>query len=506
LLARGTTRKKEIGIRIALGAGRLRIISQLLAESLVLSLLGAAAGVLLAWGCIRVLLTVAPSNIPRLEDAGINPVVLAYTVGTSMLVGILFGIIPALKASQTDPQSSLNEGGRTDTGSQAGQRTQSLLVIAQVALAIVLLAGAGLLIRSFLQLRSVDPGFRADRVLSLRVVLWSKAEPQRAAFYNDALARLQALPGVDRAAWVSNFFFSYNPDTTVIVEGRSASVQAAHEQVMDDSISPGYFQTVGIPVLHGRAFTDRDAAGSALVAVVNETMARRFWPDQDPVGKRFQMNETTGPRITVVGVVGDTRRNGLERAPISQVFLPAAQSPSRGADLVVKTSVDPLSLASAVRAAIRAGDPTVPVFRLGTLERWMDEFLSARRFETVLLLVFAVAAVVLSAIGIFGVLHYFVVQRKREIAIRMALGAQRRDVLAMVLRRALQLSVAGTVIGVAGGIWATRILSSVLYGVTAADPATWIITAAVLVGAALAASYIPASRAAKSDPLTALRD
>ena len=440
----------------------MRIISQLLTESLVLSLLGAAAGIFLACVCIRILLNLGPSNIPRLEDAGMNPVVLAYTVGTSMLVGIIFGIIPALKASQTDPQYSLSEGGRGDSGSRAGQRTQSLLVVAQVALAIVLLAGAGLLIRSFLRLKSVDPGFRAARILSLRVVLWSKTEPQRAAFYSDALARLQALPGVERAAWVSNFFFSYNPDTTVIVESRSASIQAASEQVMDDEISPGYFQTVGIPLLRGRAFTDHDAAGSTRVAIVNETMARRFWPDQDPVGKRFQMNETTGPRITVVGVVGDTRRNGLERAPISQLFLPVAQSPSRGADLVVKTSVDPLSLASAVRAAIRAGDPTVPVSRLGTLERWMDEFLSERRFETVLLLVFAAAAVALSAMGIFGVLHYFVVQRKREIAIRMALGAQRRDVVAMVLRRALQLSFAGTAIGVAGGVWATGILSSVL--------------------------------------------
>lgn len=506
LLARSAARKKEISVRIALGAGRWRIISQTLTESLILCVVGAIAGIVLASGCIRLLLILAPVNIARLDQAGINPAVLAYTVSTTLLVGILFSIVPALKASNTDPQAALAEGGRSGTGSLSGQKIQGMLVIAQVSLAIILLAGAGLLVRSFLQLRSVDPGFQADRVLSLRVVLWSKTEPQRAVFYKDTISRIQALPGVNRAAWVSNFFFSYNPDTTVIVEGRSSTDQAAREQVIDDEVSPGFFQTVGIPLLRGRDFMDRDAAKSTPVAVINETMVRRFWADEEPVGKRFQMNDRTQPWVTVVGVVGDTRRNGLERSPISQFFIPIAQSASRGADLVVRTSRDPLTIAAAVRGEIRAADPGVPISRLGTLERWMDEFMQARRFETVLLSLFSAAALVLSSVGIFGLLHYFVVQRKREIGLRMALGAQRRDILGMVLAKALRLCVAGTLIGLIGGIWITKVLSSKLFGVRSTDAVTWVLAAGMLVAASLAASFIPASRAAKADPLIALRD
>jgi predicted permease len=309
---------------------------------------------------------------------------------------------------------------------------------------------------------------------------------------------------VERAAWVSNAFFSYNPDTTIIVEHRPSSAQS-NEQVMDDVASPAYFQTLGTALYRGRFFGDQDTVRSTPVAIVNNTMARRFWPNADPIGERFRTYPDE-PWRTVVGVVADMRRSGLEREPISQFFLPAAQAPSRGMDLVVRTRQVSTGLANTIRSEIRAVDASVPVFRVSTLEQQMNEFMGLRRFQTLLIALFAAAALVLSAIGVFGLMHYSALQRKREIGLRLALGAQSWEVLSMMMAQGLRLVLAGSGIGILGGIWLVRLISALLYNVGPADPVSWLSAGGILLVAGAAASYLPARRAAAADPLASLHE
>jgi putative ABC transport system permease protein len=382
-------------------------------------------------------------------------------------------------------------------------------VIGEFSLALVLLNGAGLLVRSFLRVQGIDPGFRADHVLTARVVQSkSKSEAQWSDFYSRALERIRAIPGVEAAGAIDNFFFSSFPDERIVLEGHPALPPGSSvDQVTDDGVSPGYFQTVDVPLLRGRLFTETDGPNSSRVAIVNRTMTQRFWHEEEAVGRRFKFSfqKPSDPWITVVGVVGDMRRDDLTREPVSQVFLPLSQDPARGMDLVVRTSSDPLKLVSEVRSVLRSVDRTAPVFNVSTLQEQLHEQLAPRRLETLLLGLFGAVALALAAIGIYGLLHYSVAQRTHEIGVRMALGAQGHDVLRLVVGQGMVLAAIGVAAGLAGAAALTRFLSGLLYGVKPTDSLTFIAVPAILGVVALFASYLPARRAAKLDPMVALR-
>jgi predicted permease len=509
LLSQGSSRARELAVRAALGAGRGRLVRQLLTEAVLLFLVSAALGVALASVGTTVLTRLAPPDIARLNQVAIDRTVLFFAIGLSVLTAILFGLAPAFKVSKRDAEGSLRDSGRGLSGGASVRRTHGLLTISEYALAFVLVASAGLLIRSLLQVQSVSPGFRPERVLIVRVVQSAiKPRSQWAELWPQALQRIDSIPGVKAAAAIDNFFFSSNPDDTIIPEGASRALsEAATTQVMDDGISPDYFRAIGVPLIKGRYFSESDGPRSPRVAIVDQTLARRFWPNEDPIGKRFRFSwdQPTDPWVSVVGLVGDMHRDGLAKTPVSQVFLPLPQDPARGMDLVVRSISNPLQLAGAARSAIWSIDRTAPVFGISTLDEQLHEQTAPRRFETVLLSVFAALAVVLAAVGIYGITHYSVNQRTHEIGIRMALGAQVGDVLVMVLRQGLALALGGTTIGLLGALWLTQFLSGLLYGVKRTDPLTFAAASLVLTGIALLACYVPARRATKVDPMVALR-
>lgn len=489
VLARGMARRREIAVRAALGASRWRIVQQLVVESILLSCVGGALGVALAKPMVRALVSLGPASIPRLSETRVDFGVLVFTAATAVVSGVLFGLGPALSTSAPDQSRSVGA---------PGGRFRSALVVVEFALAMILLSGAGLLLRSLSRVEQIDSGFRTEGRWLLRVVLWSRPDSQRAAFYDKVLER------VPHTAWVSNFFFSYNPDNTITIESRPSSAQSG-EQVMDDSVSPGFFSLMGVPFLRGRDFERADGPRAPAVAVINETMARRFWGAADPVGARFKLGDPKdpGPWITVVGVTRDMLRNGFERGAVSQVFFPMAQHPERGADLVVRSGYP--GFAAAVTREIHQLDKNIPVSNVSTIEQRLDEYYAPRRFETWLLSLFSVLALALSAIGVFGVVHYTVRQRVSEVGIRLALGAARGDVLSLVLKQGLSLGLAGIGLGLLGALMFTRLISSLLYGVQAHDAATLVMAGVVLAVVAAAASLIPAQQASRVDPLAALR-
>lgn len=509
LFARGTSRERELAIRIALGASRTRLVHQLMIESAILSFTSGALGLILAKLGIGLLKSLGPSGVLRVDQIGIDSRVLAFTTGLSIIAGMLFGLAPAVRMTQSRPTESLREGGRGLSRTLHSSRTQNLLVISEIALAVLLLTGAGLLVRSFLRIQSVDRGFQTDKVLVMRVVLPnSRSDIQQAQFYQRVLERLKSLPGVLASSTIDNFFLAYSPDITIIPEGNQAwDTGQTLDQVMDDGVSPDYFKTVGVPFLKGRSFSDLDNRNSSPVAIINQTAARRFWPGEEPVGKRFKFGyeQPSDPWLTVVGVVGDMRRNGLDKQPIPQVFLPLSQHPARGVDLMVRSAGDPLALLPRVRSAVRSIDRNVPLFEVATLEQRLEAQTSSRRLQTLLMTLFAVFALVLATIGIYGLTYYGVAQRTHEIGIRMTLGAEARDVLFMIIREALTLVLIGLGVGLLSSLWLTQAISSLLYGVEATDPITLTLVSASLIGAGLMASYIPARRATKVDPMVALR-
>ena len=512
LLARAAVRQKEIAVRVALGARRMRLIRQFLTESIVLSVLGGVIGLVLAYTGLVLLRTFIPEDILQAREISIDLKVLGFTVIVSVATGVIFGLAPALQAFRVKQNETLKEGGRDAATGGSGKRLRSVLVTAEVATSLVLLIGAGLLINSFVRLRNVDPGFRSDHLLTMRIVMpMSKYldRPRRIAFYNDVLQRVQSLAGVRSAAITTNLpLYHQGNEMAVRIQGRPELPPAQQPTVVIRIVSPGYFDTMTIPLLNGRKLSDQDIDTTPRVAVISETMARTFWPNEDPVGKRFGIGEIeSGPRwFNIVGVVKDVRQMRLTADPKPQAYLTYLQVgffDSR--DLVVKTDVDPASMAATIRNAVWEIDKDQPVSNVQTMETILADSIAQQRFSMVLLAIFAGVALFLAAVGIYGVMSYSVAQRTREIGIRMALGAQTAAVLKLALGYGMKLVLIGIAIGLIAAFALTRLMSTLLFGVTATDPITFTLISLLLICVAALASYIPARRATKVDPMIALR-
>lgn len=508
MLARGIAREREMAIRTALGAGRLRLVRQMLAESGLLALLAGALGLLIASFGIQALLRLSPPNLPHPDSVGMDARVLAFTTLVSLLTGLLFGLAPALKISQAQPGAALKEG-RSASGGTSGRRLRGLLLITEFSLAVLLLAGAGLLLRSFSRLQAVDPGFDPTRVLLIQTAPARNSTPdQWRAFYQQVTERVAALPGVEAAGLINDFLKTGNPDGLLTIErGSPDGSGQVRIPLSGDEISGGLFQTLRVPLRAGRFFNAQDNQGNVPVAIINETLARRLWPGEEALGRRFKQGppQSPAPWLTVVGVVGDMRRQSLEREPFAQIFRPHLQSPVRSMNLLIRTTGEPARLAPAVRNEIRAIDKTVPLHQITTLGSLLAESAAQRRFQTWLLALFSALALVLAAVGIYGLIHQSVALRTREIGTRLALGARGADVLWLVVGQGMRLALCGAGIGLLAAFGLTRVLSGLLFGVTATDPATFIAAPLVLLLVALLACYLPARRAAQVDPMAALR-
>jgi len=517
LLARAATRRQEMAVRLALGAGRGRLMRQLLTESVLLAGAGGAAGLLLAtWG-VQLLLRFAPDNLPRLGAVDLDGRVLAFTALASLLTGVIFGLAPALHAARADVNEALRESGRTGAGARR-QRLRNAFVVAEIALALVLLAGAGLTLKSFWRLQAVEPGFNSDGVLTMRMLLPFTTHPQtsqRAAFFRQVLERLRAIPGVAAAGAVSRIPMAPgNNSGTMTGEnsaaGASMNPNAPQAETEMRWASPEYFQTMGIALLRGRDFNGADVEGTLPVAIVDESFARHFYPNEDPIGKRIKRGgpHSARPWKTIVGVVRSVRNQRLDATSLPQAYFPVFQEADEMFNLSFAARAsggDPLALAQSVRAAVLAVDRNQPIFDVKPLRQIVADSISLKRLALLLLSVFAIVALLLAAAGIYGVMAYTVTQRTREIGIRMAMGAQTRDVLRLVLRQGLTLTCVGVALGWLAALGLTRLLENLLYGVSATDPLTLGGVGALLAAIALLACYLPARRAAKVDPTAALR-
>ncbi len=510
LLARASDRQKEIAIRAALGAGRWRVIRQLLTESVLLSATGGAIGLLLAWWGVSALVKVNEAQIPRANEIGLDWIALAFTLGVSLLTGLLFGLVPALQVSKTDLHETLKEGGRTGVSGARGWLRSSLVVF-EMAAALFVLICAGLLIRSFWQLQKVNPGFVPQNVLAMSLALPTTKyrEPvQRANFYQEALTRIRALPGVQSAGACSILPLSGNNSSgSFRIEGRDTPQGQSLPHGDRWAATTDYFSTMKIPIIRGRFFDDRDTMDSQPVAIIDQTMANKYWPNEDPLGKRisYQGGQQNPIWREIVGIVGHARHKSLEGESRVQYYIPHAQTQNPMMYLVARTQGDPASLTGAVRGAISSLDKDLPVYRVKTMEELVADSMAQRRFAMTLLIVFAAVAMVLAAVGLYGVMSYSITQRSHEIGIRMALGARAADVLQLVVRQGMLLAGAGVVIGIAGAFAFTRLMANLLFGIKASDPMTFAAIAGVLTLVALLACFVPARRATKVDPMVALR-
>ncbi|MGH9664791.1 MAG: ADOP family duplicated permease, partial [Bryobacteraceae bacterium] len=506
LLARGAARGRELAVRSALGAARWQIVRQLLAESLGLWLCACAVALTLAPALVRVIVAASPESVPRLDEARVDPVVLAAALGISLATGLVFGLIPAWKASSADANLALRRGG---VGTPVGH-TAGVLVAVECAFAAMLLVGAGLLARSLARMAQVDPGYRADHLLTMEVHLpFAKyGEGERAAlFFEEALEKINALPGVASAA-VGGVFSAHVPNDQLVVEGKAAGPEAACASANSgDIVSEDYFRVMGIRLLRGRYFSRQDRQGAPLVAIVNDTMARRCWPGENPLGKRFRYGVPglLSGWIAVVGVAADTLPNGPESQTVALHYLPLRQHPWVELSLVVRTTSDPARMVEAIRSAIGRMDTSVPRFTTATVEAQLARLNAPRRFETWLLGMFSLAALVLAGVGIYGVVHESVARRTQEIGVRMALGARAGDVVRIVVWQGIGMACAGMAAGIAAALALARLMQALLFDVAATDPFTFGVVGVVLVAVAAVASAAPACRAARVDPIAALR-
>ena len=506
LLARGAARESEMAVRTALGASSNRILRQLLTESVVLALVGGIMGTALAVAAVRVVKTTALNSLPRIFDVAVDARVLGFAIGLSVITGLLFGLFPSLSASKPDVNAALKEAGRS--GGAVGNKTRAALVTAEVALSMILLIGAGLLIQSFWRLNSVDPGFEVRNALTFRVVLRSSrfdTRDKRLGFVEQVSERIRGLPGVVDVGVTSHLPLTRTAnDTYLAVPGRHQLGTDTQFNAQTRSVSSNFFDVMGIPLLRGRQFTDGDGAESPNVVIINEPFANTIFPDEDPVGQRLIIDMGDPHEAEIVGVIGGMNHFGLGRQRPLEFYVPLAQL-SFGQSFVVRTSVDPLSLTSAVTSAVWDVDPQQLVSSIASYEDVVANSVAQPRFQMVLLGLFALVALVLAALGIYGVIGYYVAQRAREVGVRMALGADRRDVYRLVVGRGLALAGAGLAVGLVGAFGVTRFMSSILFGVGATDPATFAVVAILLGLTAALASYLPARRAARLDPVTALR-
>ena len=510
LLARAAYRQKEIALRTALGASRLRVVRQLLTESVLLSLVSGVAGLGLSLWFLKLLIAITPANTPRVKEIGIDWRVFAFTFAATILAGIMFGLFPALQTSRPNLNETLKDSGQRGSETGGRNRVGSLLIVSEIALSFILLAGAGLMIKSFLHLREINPGFNPDNVLVMRVTLppgkYSDGEP-RAQIYKQLVDAVKATPGVQSAGTVLSLPLgadTLNLFRAVIREGRPMTPDEQTD-VQHLPVSPDYFQTLQIPLKAGRTFTDQDTSTSMKVVIVNEKLARELWPNENPIGRRFTIwRDEKFPR-EVVGVVGDTK-SSLDKEAENQMYVPYAQDATWGSEtLVVRTTGEPTALAGSVHEAIRSVEKGTANYNIKTMNDVVSTSAAPRRVPMLLLSVFAGVAMLLAMLGIYGVTSYYVTQRTHEIGVRMALGAQIVDVLKLVLQRAMVLALVGIGIGIAGAVAVTRYLTSLLFGVKPIDTLTFLAVAMVLAVVVFVACLVPARRAAKIDPLEALR-
>ena len=511
LLAKATSRQKEIAIRAAIGATRLRILRQLLTESVLLGVLGGLFGLLFAIIGARTLIAFATVNIPRLKDFGFDPKVLLFTLVISLITSLVFGLAPGVAASKPNLNEALKEGGRSSSGGAARNKLRSALVVLELALAVVLVTASGLMFRSFLRLQGVNPGFNPANVLTLEIELPEatyKADQQQRLFQQQLLQKIRTIPGVVNAATVDNLPFSGNAfNSSFTIEGRPIPPVTERPRAYYRVVSPDYFSTMGIQVNRGNQFTDRDTADVPGIAIINDVAARKFWPGEEPLGKKIKRGrpESKNPWVTIVGIVGSGNQNSLREIAQPEIYTPYLQNASRTFTLVTRTSVDPRTLAASIRKEVWATDKDLPVSNMKLMNELISNSVAQPRFYVILLSVFAGLALVLAAVGVYGVMSYSVTLRTRDIGIRMALGARPADIFKHIVGQALLLALIGLGIGIVLAITSTRVMSSLLYGINATDPLTLVATSLMLLAVALLASYVPARRATKVDPMVALR-
>jgi predicted permease len=511
LLAKASSRERELAVRNALGASRSRLIRQLLTESAVMSIAGALAGMAMAKWALMALTRVAETAMPRITQAELNWPVLGFTTSIAILTAVVFGLWPALRSSAGFNPESLKEAGRPVTSGTARQRLRDALVVAEVALSLVLLAGAGLLVRSFMRLEKIDPGFRPHNVLTMRITLPDArySDPGKInAFYRELARRVAALPGVEAAGAIGLLPLSgQNSSGTVTVDTQAVPAENRTPEADRRPVMPGLFQALGIELLRGRFFDERDSENSAPVAIVDETMVRAYWPNENPIGKRIKQGgeQSKSPWMTIVGVVRQVRYRTLEAPSRVQLYWPEVQNPWHTLGLAIRTAIEPHALADIVEQQVLAIDPDQPVYMIRTMDELTSNSMAQRRLSMWLLSGFAGIAMLLAAAGVYGVISYSVAQRTRELGIRMALGASHWQVLRMVLQHSLGLVVTGVAIGIAGSLFLTRFMSGMLFNVSATDPFTLAAVALTLACIGLIAGYLPARRATHIEPVEALR-
>lgn len=508
LLARAAARQREIAVRTSLGAGRMRIIRQLLTESLLLSGLGGVLGLLFTMWGIDLLVYLSPQNVPRLDNVRIDGMVLGFTLAVSLLTGVVFGIVPGIAAARTNPNNALKEGIR-GAGAETGHKARGALVVIEMALSLVLLVCAGLMMKSFMRLQGVDPGFNPENVLTLKIPLPGSQYTegrQRVAFFQQLIDRLETLPGVQSANAVSYApFTGLAPATSFWRADREAPGPGDRPVTEVRWTHPGYFGTMGIPLRNGLDLTDKDMAGNPRIVVINETLARSLFPGEDPIGKTLSISWGDDRPYEIIGVVADHRYMGLDAEIRPMVYWPHNMEPSGFMYVMVRTTVDPMSLMNAIKQEVLAMDPLLPVYDFRTMDTLIATTIAQPKFNSLMLGLFSVVALILAAVGIYGVMSYAVTQRTQEMGIRMALGAQKGDVIRLVVRQGMTLAAIGVAIGLLASVFSTRVLTTLLYGVSATDPATFAGIALTLTVVAFLACWLPARRATRVDPMTALR-